>query len=195
MSNTIFPTLAGLTWNIMRSPVWSTQIRDAASGRQYALGKRLYPLWHFKLPFEVLRSSGGFTEWQQLVGFINARRGRYDDFIYLDPRDNTATNESFGAGDGVTTTFDLMRNLGGFVEPVGAANPVTVKVSGTVTAVTMSASLSQVTFATPPAASAPLTWSGNFYFRARFMQDEISMEQFMQDMYSAKSVEFKTFRP
>lgn len=195
MSNAVFPTLAGLAFSVQRNPVWSTQVRDSASGRQYALGKRLYPLWHFKLPFEVLRTSGGFSEWQQLVGFINARRGRYDDFIYQDPRDSTALNESFGVGDGSTLTFDLTRNLGGFVEPVGAASSVVCKVAGVVTAATLSANLNQVTFAAPPAAAAALTWSGTFYFRARFMQDEISMEQFLQDMYSAKSVEFKTFRP
>ena len=197
MSNAIFPTLAGLTWGISRNPMWATQVRDAASGRQYALGKRLYPLWHFKLPFEVLRASGGFTEWQQLVGFINARRGRYDDWLYLDARDNTATNEVFGVGDGVTTTFSLTRSLGGFIEPVGAVNTATavIKVNGTTTVVTFSSDWSQAIFATAPAAAASLSWSGSFYFRCRFMQDEISIEQFMQDMHTAKSVEFKTFRP
>jgi hypothetical protein len=47
----------------------------------------------------------------------------------------------------------------------------------------------------PESPARPLTWTGQFYFRCRFMQDEISMEQFMQDMYTAKSVEFKSFRP
>jgi len=197
MSNAIFPTLAGLAFSVMRNPVWSTQVRDSASGRQYTLGKRLYPLWHFKLPFEVLRASGGWTEWQQLVGFINARRGRYDDFLYLDPRDCTATNEQFGTGDGVTTTFALTRTLGGFVEPVGGVNSggAVIKVAGTTTSVTFSADLTSVTFASPPTSGQALTWSGTFYFRCRFLQDEITMEQFLQDMYSAKSVEFKSFRP
>lgn len=197
MSNALFPTLAGLAYNVGRAPVWSTQVRDSSSGRQYTLGKRLYPLWHFKLPFEVLRASGGWTEWQQLVGFINSRRGRYDDFLYLDPRDCTAANEVFGVGDGTTTTFALTRTLGGFVEPVGGVNTgsVVAKVVGTVTGVSFSADLSQAIFASPPAAGAALTWSGQFYFRCRFVQDEISFEQFMQDMYTAKSVEFRTFRP
>lgn len=197
MSNAVFPTLPGLAFNIVRSPVWSTQVSDSASGRQFTLSKRLYPLWHFKLPFEVLRAAGGFTEWQTLVGFINARRGRYDDFLYLDPRDCQATAQQFGTGNATTVTFQLVRALGGFAEPVGAVNTgtVTVFVNGTPTSVTYDANLSIVTFATPPALGAVLTWTGQFYFRCRFMQDEISLEQFMQDMYTAKSVEFKTFRP
>jgi len=197
MSNAFFPTLVGLTYSVMRNPVWATQVRDSASGRQYTLGKRLYPLWHFKLPFEILRASGGWTEWQQMVGFINARRGRYDDFLYLDPQDCTATAQGFGTGDGVSTTFALVRSLGGAVEPVGGVNTgtVVVNVNGSPTGVTFSADLSQVTFAAPPSVGAVLTWSGQFYFRCRFLQDEITFEQFMQNMYTAKSVEFRTFRP
>lgn len=197
MSNAIFPAFPGVTWPIGRSPMWATQVRESASGRQYALSKRLYPLWHFKLPFEVLRASGGFTEWQQLVGFINARRGRYDDWLYLDQRDNTATNETFGVGDGTTTTFPLTRTLGSFVEPVGGVDTATavVKVAGVTTAVTFSSDLAQVTFATAPALGASLTWSGTFYFRCRFLQDEIAIDEFMANLYSARSVEFRTFRP
>jgi uncharacterized protein (TIGR02217 family) len=197
MSNAVFPTLAGLAFNVTRNPVWATQVRNASSGRQYTLSKRIYPLWHFKLPFEVLRAAGSWTEWQTLVGFINARRGRYDDFLYLDPRDNAAVNETFGIGDGVTTTFPLTRTLGGFVEPVGGCvtGGAVIKVDGTARSVTFSADWSQVTFASAPAAASVLTWSGQFYFRCRFMQDEISFEQFLQDMYSAKSVEFQSFRP
>jgi uncharacterized protein (TIGR02217 family) len=197
VSNAVFPTLAGLAFNIGRSPVWSTQVADSASGRQYTLSKRLYPLWHFKLPFEVLRAAGGWTEWQTLVGFINARRGRYDDFLYQDPRDCQVTAQSFGTGDGTVRTFQLLRTLGGFTEPVGGVNTgtATVYVNGTPTSVTFDSTQSLVTFAAPPALGAALTWTGQFYFRCRFMQDEISMEQFMQDMYTAKSVEFKSFRP
>lgn len=197
MSNAVFPVLAGLAYNIARSPVWSTQVSDSASGRQYALSKRLYPTWHFKLPFAVLRASGGWTEWQTLVGFINARRGRYDDFLYQDPRDCQATGQQFGVGDATTRSFQLVRSLGGFAEPVGGVNTgtVTVFVNGTPTAVTYDATLSIVSFGAAPAAGAVLTWTGQFYFRCRFLQDEISMEQFMQDMYTASSVEFKTFRP
>ena len=195
MSNAIFPTLAGVTWDIEKSPEWATGVADATSGRQYTLARRLYPIWHFDLPFAVLRASGSWTEYQQLVGFHNARKGRSDDFLYFDPRDNTVAAQPFAFGDGVTRTFRLVRTLGGFPEPVGAVNTgsVIVQVAGVTTAVTFSADLSQVTFAAAPAAGAALTWSGQFYFRCRFENDKLSVKQFMQDMHSAASVKFKTF--
>lgn len=196
MSNAIFPTLPGLTWGITKNPVWNTRVVNSSSGREFTLSKRVYPIWHFKLPFDFLRA-GAYNELQTLVGFINARRGRADDFLYLDPRDCSASNQSFGAGDGATTTFDLVRAFGGFAEPVGGVDSASlvVKVNGVTTAVTLSADWRSVTFAAPPASSATLTWSGTYYFRCRFAQDEIAFEQFLQDMYSAKSVEFKSFRP
>lgn len=196
MSNAVFPTLPGLAWGIQKSPKWVTMVAESASGRQYTLSKRLYPQWHFRLPFEFLRA-GAPADWQTLVGFINARRGRYDDFLYLDARDNAVSGQGFGTGDGVTRAFQLVRSLGGFAEPVGAVNTGTavIAVAGVTTAVTFDASQSIVTFAAPPAFGAALTWSGQFYFRCRFLQDEIGFEQFLQDLWTAKSVEFQTFRP
>ncbi len=195
MSNAVFPALAGLTWDIEKSPDWNTQTVDSSSGRQFALGKRLYPIWYFDLPFEVLRSTGSWTEYQQIVGFFNARRGRYDDWLYLDPRDNAVTAQAFGVGDGVTTSFRLVRSLGGFTEPVGAVNTgaTTVYVNGSLTSVTYDANLSTVTFASAPAAAAALTWTGQFYFRCRFLNDRLTLKQFMQDLFNAKSVKFRTY--
>lgn len=198
MSNALFPSnLPGLSWGIGKSPKWATQVSDSASGRQYTLSKRLYPLWHFRLPYEFLRASAAAGDLQALVGFINARRGRYDDFLYLDPRDNAVSGQQIGTGDGVTKTFQLVRSFGSFVEPVGGVNTATavIQVAGVTTAVTFDSTTSMVTFAAAPANGAVLTWSGQFYFRCRFLQDEIAFEQFLQDLWSAKAVEFQTFRP
>lgn len=123
MSNAVFPALPGLAWPIRKSPVWRTKSTESESGRQFTVRKMLYPLWHFSLPMEFLRAKAAYAELQSLVGFINARGGRFDDFLYLDPDDNTVTHQLFGVGDGATTQFQLVRPFGGFVEPVyGIAN-------------------------------------------------------------------------
>jgi uncharacterized protein (TIGR02217 family) len=47
-----------------------------------------------------------------------------------------------------------------------------------------------LTFTVAPAAGQQVSWSGTFYFRCRFTHDALEIEQFMQDLYSGKKVEF-----
>jgi len=51
-----------------------------------------------------------------------------------------------------------------------------------------------VTFATPPAVGAALTWSGYFGFLCRFDDDKLDFEQFMQNLWKADSVKFRSVR-
>jgi hypothetical protein len=50
--------------------------------------------------------------------------------------------------------------------------------------------LGYFTFAAPPSNTVQLSWSGTFWFRVRFTHDSTDLEQFLQDLYSAKKVEF-----
>jgi hypothetical protein len=51
-----------------------------------------------------------------------------------------------------------------------------------------------VTFVIAPASSAALTWSGTYYWRVRFLQDSSEFTNFMQQLYSAKKISFKTVK-
>lgn len=196
MSNAILPSFPGLDWGATKQPMWATHVADAVSGRQYTLARRLYPLWNFSTPYAVLRASLLLTEQQQMIGFINARKGRYDDFLYTDPNDNAVTEQVFGVGNGSSTVFELARAFGGFVEPVGAVNSGTLQVfaAGVLqSGYTLSADLRVVTFAVAPAAGVVLTWSGSFYYRCRFVSDAISFQELIKAGWKA-SFEFRTFR-
>lgn len=59
----------------------------------------------------------------------------------------------------------------------------------------VSVSKGQVTFAEPPAAAAALSWSGQYYWRCRFVKSSMEFEQFMKQLWSAKTVEFTTEKP
>ena len=194
MSNALLPNLPLICAGLTIEPLWSTQVSDSSSARQYTLAKRVYPGWRFVLPFNLLRG-GVPAEYETLVGFFNARRGRADDFLFQNPRNDIVSGQVFGTGDGVTTIFELNRNLGGFVEPVGGtdAPSLVVKVGGVVTAVTLNSTLSSVIFATAPAVGAVLSWSGRFYHRVRFTKDSLKFVHIAGDKYSA-SVEFQTYR-
>ena len=131
MSNQVYPSLPGLMWDWTRTPVWSTTEKKSVSGRSFRTANYSYPLYQIKLAYEVLRSAGAYAEMAQLVGFYNQMNGAFDTFLWVDPDDNTIANQGFGAGDGSTTQFQLVRAVGGYVEPVSALSvPPYILVAG-----------------------------------------------------------------
>jgi len=118
MSNDVFPVLPGLKWGIVKTPIWSTKVLTAASGRETRGSFQSYPRWRFTLAYEFLRGANGFDELQRLVGFFNQRGGSFDNFLYRDPADYTVADQALGVGDGTTLEYRFVRALGGFVEPV-----------------------------------------------------------------------------
>jgi len=118
MSNQVLPSLPGLSWNTKKKPIFKTTIREASSGREYRGTSWSTPRWEYTLSYEFLRQGMGRTELTQLLGFFNKHRGAWDSWLYQDPDDNAATLQQFATGDGTTVTFQLVRDLGGFLEPV-----------------------------------------------------------------------------
>ena len=178
-----------------RSPIFNTQLSSTDSGREFAISSQLYARYKFHLQFEVLRSMNGYAERQALEGFFLQRRGRLDDFLFSDADDRTATAQQIGVGNGVNTKFQLVRNLGGAVEPIGAVDgtPAILINGSATTAYTVDAN-ALVTFNSAPAVGAVVSWSGAFFFRVRFLQDETEFERFLQGLHRG-NVEFRSFRP
>jgi hypothetical protein len=185
MGNALYPVLPGQTWPRLKTPRFTTLVKRA-QGRRYALSQQLYPTYVIRINYSFLRAADLDT----LSGFFRARRGRADDFLFDDRDDNTAVDQVFALGNGISTSFQLARASGGFVEPVYALNgaPI-VKVAGSTASVTVGNN-GIVTFASPQ-----LTWSGAYYQRVAFTKDEMELEEFMRRLYVAKQVEFETFHP
>jgi uncharacterized protein (TIGR02217 family) len=122
MSNQVLPSLPGLSWNTKKKPIFKTTIREASSGREYRGTSWSTPRWEYTLSYEFLRQGMGRTELTQVVGFFNKHRGAWDSWLYQDPDDNAVTLQQFATGDGTTTSFQLVRDLGGFLEPVYEMN-------------------------------------------------------------------------
>lgn len=196
MSNSVLPLYPGLAFNILKAPNWNTNSQNTVSGRQFTVRRRAYPTWQFRLPYEVLRAQASLLELQTLVGFYNARNGMFDDWLYLDPRENALSAQVIGVGDGTTAAFEIAKNWGSFIEPVGAVNPGTlvVKVAGTPTAAyTLDALQRVITLTTPPTAGQQVTVDGTFYYRCRFTSDRLDMQEFMVNKWSL-DLEFASYR-
>lgn len=129
MSNAVFPALPGLIYPVTKTPMWRTKVQESTSGKETRIGYWSYPRWKYEIGFDVLRS-GALTELQQLAGFFNARNGSFDSWLFDDPDDNAVVDQSLGVADGVQTTFQLARALGGYVEPVLAPKADAIVYSG-----------------------------------------------------------------
>lgn len=190
-----FPSLAGITFPIKRTAIWSTVQLKAVSGRESPVARWTYPRWRWDLPFDVLRSAAATPEMQQLAGFFNAQAGPFRAFLYSDADDGQVTDQAFGTGDGTTKTFQLVRAFGGFTEPVFAATPTAVKVAGVTTTAYTLGSYGKITFTSAPAAGAALTWSGAFQWICRFDNDEFDLSKVMSNWFQADSLSFTSIKP
>ncbi len=195
MSNAVFPVLPGLTWNVVRQPEFRTKVQSAVSGREIRLAFMSSPMYTFKMGYEVLRQGGAFNELKTLGGFFLNRLGSFDSFLYTDPTDSSVTAASFGAGNGTTLQFQLVRPYGpagsAFVEPVENLNgaPAIYKDGVLQTTGYTVGDTGIVTFATAPSAGVQLTWTGSFYYRVRFKQDVAEFNNFMKDLFDLKKME------
>jgi|SRR6185312_4658915 len=207
MSNFIYPTLTGLSWNVVRTPQWNTGKQKALSGKRSTILYQLYPLIHFELDYELLDDSKATSDLKALVGLFNAVGGSYDTFLFTDPDFNTfapANAQVFGTGDGSTLTFQLVatyQNAGGpgYAELIQNLNgsPVLYDNGSTISASNYSISgTGGVTFGAghAPAAGHTLTWSGSFYYRCEFDDDTLDLDKFMNQWWEAKKIAFTSVK-
>src|ERR1017187_5177878 len=109
MSNAVLPVLAGLGWPVVKTPMFSTKVQRAVSGKEYRTAYYQYPLYTFSILFDLLRDVAAYLEQQELLGFFLARQGSFDNFLYTDPNDCVVTAQVFETGDGVNALFPLVR--------------------------------------------------------------------------------------
>jgi len=181
MSQAVFPTLAGIAWNLGRATTFKNRRARNLAGMETAFLYAKYPLYRFVLNYEFLRDIAATPDYDTLLGFIQARALGGDSFLFTDWSDNAVTDMQFGTGDGVTTQFQITRAFaaGGFsfAEPVQNINTLTNIKKATVVQTnpanyTIDAN-GLVTFVAAPAGAAALTWTGTFYYRCRFDGDKL----------------------
>lgn len=185
-----YPTLAGLSYPIPRRPTFNTARYESMSGKRTSSPKQAFPRWRYELPYSFLRSraygsDAAYQELETLIGFFNSRSADGLVFAYEDIEDKTATLQAFGAGDGVTTEFQLYRAYGGFVEPVYSA-AVTLITAAAVPVPDTDYTVSDtgvVTFDVAPADTEVLLWTGTFKWLCRFDGDALDVQNIMKGLW------------
>jgi hypothetical protein len=202
MSGLLFPTLIGQTPDVIRSYLWNTARQAGLSGKQSNMQLRAFPLVHFEYSFEYLPDNVTPSNFKAIVGLHNQVAGKYDTFLFNDPNFNTIPSsapQTFGTSDGTTTTvyqlvasyensggpgaLEMVQNLNG--TPVLYDNGTAISSSH----YTISAT-GGVQFSTAPSSGHTLSWSGSFYYRCRFDEDQIDWTAFMNQWWMARKVAF-----
>ena len=190
-------------WSIKKTPRFSTIEQMPASGRG-PLYIPLYQwnLWDFEYQLGYLPgdATGTDTVYQQITNFFMALQGRGAAFLFLDPYDNSVTDQNIGTGDGSTTAFTMYRTLvtsGGAADLIqNFVNPPDIYVNGVLQTVTTDYSIDpygQLTFVTAPSSGHPITWTGQFYFLCRFAKDSFDdMEEQMYQIWNIKTFKFSS---
>ncbi len=200
----LLPALPGLSWSRHKRPTFKTRVADHVSGREVRVALMTYPLYEFEAVYDGLASSGtaafaalGASSLQTLMGFFLQLQGQFGTFLYTDPDDNTVIGQSVGIGDGVTTTFQFVRALGGYVEPVGWVVAVAqVYLSGVAqSAGSYSvATPNTLVLASPPPPGAVVSADFSFAYQCRFLDDQMDFEEFMSNLWKLDSMKFRSVK-
>ncbi len=193
MSNAIFPTLAGQSWPRLKAPRFNTELQRSDAGRRWAVARALYANYKLTISYDYLSAADLVT----MSSFFKARKGAFDTFLF-DDRDDylVSTPQVLGVGNGTSRAFQLVRNSGGVVEPVGPLNgtPV-IRVNAGATGAYTADDYGLITFTTAPPAGQVVDWTGSYYWRVAFAKDEQQYTEFMRNFWYLKTVELETIKP
>jgi hypothetical protein len=84
----VFPsTLAGVAAEVSRTPVYDTKVQTSVSGKELRASYQSTPRYRYELKFNFIRKvrPGGGSDLTDLITFFETHRGRWDDFLYVDP--------------------------------------------------------------------------------------------------------------
>lgn len=150
---------------------WKTEVYESGSGRYRSLTNQLYPKWSISVLLQPLTDAESRT----LHGFVAARKGGYEPFLWLDPEDNHETGIQLAkVSSGV---YQALIKMGDYVEPAEYIENVKVYIGGTLQASnTYSVSNGYVTFSTAPASNAVITADYDYYWKVRFDDDGMDID-------------------
>lgn len=197
-----------IAYKAMGGPMFSTQVNPGLSGfeqrnKNWASARGMWTI-SLQTPasYEGVRQS--FVD--LLRGFFLNVSGMGDAFRLFDHTDHQATGEVIGIGDGVATTFQLLKTytVNGRTYVRTIAKPITSRVkdyaghsltdtvniykggvaqthnagyvSGGGVQITLDETTGLVTFATPPTMSAIISWDGQFHYPVRFDNDHFPIQ-------------------
>lgn len=201
MTNSVFPTFQGWSYHKEITPQWKTNVYESTSGKENRVQKWSYPRYKICLNYNFMTDNSVQSvsldkgDIEKLQGFFNSVGGNSEDFLFLDELENSCENQVFGVGDASTKEFQLLRSLPDWTEPVnGILTQPTIKVNGTTVSNYTWDNFGRIVFNTAPALDAVLTWSGTYYFRVRFEEEELELSRTFDGLWEGIEVNLITVK-
>jgi uncharacterized protein (TIGR02217 family) len=202
----IFPALPGLGWSVTKMPRFAGRTQSAISGRELRVLDQVNPIWTWTLTYSLLRDKWdaraatgpgvGYNELRTLAGFFLQQQGTFRPFLFDDPTDNAIADQLLGTGDGSVRTFQLVRGMGGFAEPITAPDVISaIRFNGVrqdQARYTVDSETGLVTFATPPPAGHAIAADFTYRFRVRFAEESVELENFMYQLWQLKQIKLQS---
>lgn len=156
-------------------PEFRTQIVELQNGRERRNAEWSQAKHRYSAPFMNISKEA----YRQIKEMHLVCRGQLHCFKFRDTLDNSASQEFFAVGDGVTTSFQLSKtsSIGGVgytrgVYAIDNLRPFLITVNGDeVEGYTVDTDRGLVLFEDPPAPGDVLRWSGGFDVWVRFSED------------------------
>ena len=193
------PQLPGLAYPVVKRPVTQTIVAAHPSGREVRLNL-VSTIWEWQLSYEALASDDGSIapglgarSLHALLGLFLQCQGGLRTFRYTDPVDNIAVLQIIGSGDGSTTNFTALRSIGAVTETVSYVTALTaVTVDGVAPTSFSLIAPNQIHISPAPASGAVVAATFDYQFICRFVDDSMDFEEFASNIWSAKSVKFRS---
>lgn len=173
-----------ISYGATGGPMFLTDVVSTVSGHEQRNSK-----WsQARAKYNVASGVKTETQWQALISFFRARRGKAVGFRFKDWSDYKAESVQIGVGDDSTTEFQLVKIYSS--GSVAVSRTITKPVSGTVdiyvdsvlqsSGVSVDTTTGVVTFSSPPATDEVITAEFEFDVPVRFDTDEmaVSMDSF-----------------
>lgn len=210
-SNEVFPQLQGLGWDLGTTPIWSTDVQTSRAMREVRISYASAPVYDITLQYEFLaagaqRGDPVRTDLDVLSDFYYGRRGRAQSFLFRHWYDYALLHELLGTADGTQTTWQIGRWRDGGWEPmrwIDTSQPIsigplmwtaparpmwsssgTTPMWSTATLPDYSISNGEITFMAPPAAGTEIHITAQFYYRARFLDDDLKIKNFLRGFWA-----------
>lgn len=153
-------------------PEFSTQIVELQSGRERRNARWDQARHRYSAPYNNISHEA----YEEIKRMFMVCRGQLHAFRFRDELDFEADDELFAVGDGVLEEFQLaiisiVDNEPQYRYIFAPVDAIEIFVDGVAATATVDYMRGTVTFDTPPADGAVLTWSGLFDVWVRFTQD------------------------